>query len=247
MKGALFAFAFVGAFVSAVYGQAPVVLYDPATTADNAPKFTAKDESVVKTKLVPKALERWPDDESCSGGDLNIVGAVAGSFTRKGAAQRAIVYELCQTGNGFANNGIAVVENGAVAAHFTYEGGWNLNLKRVPDINANGLDELVIEIGGGLHQGYTGSSIMIVEVLPTAVKELGSYLVFTNECDIYVEEKYCDRSYKLTVTPGARPAFVSQKYENRGSDARPRWVATGKPLRAKPVGDDEPYNYSRAQ
>jgi hypothetical protein len=194
---------------------------------------------------VPKAAAQWSDDEECNGGNLNVVGAVNGSFTRRGASQRAIVYELCQTGNGLANNGIAVVENGAIAAHFVYAGGWNLDVLRVADIDLNGFDELVIETGGGMHQGYTGSSLTLVEVSPTRVKELASFLAYTNECETYVEDKFCERSFKLTATPGNPPAFRSQKFTNRGSDQKPRWVAAGRAVPAAKVG--EPYEYTRLQ
>lgn len=216
--------------------QGPVVLYDPLTKLPEA-NHTDADEQIVKDKLVPKASARWSDNEACDGGNLNIIGAVDGAFTKAGAKQRAIVYELCQTGNGFANNGIAVVEGGRVIAHFAEEGGWNLEVTRAPDINKNGRDELVIETGGGMHQGYTGSSITILEMSETTAKELGVFLAYTNECESLTPNKYCDRSYRITAQAGATPAFFSQKYVNRGTEDKPRWVVSGKPVAAKRIGE----------
>lgn len=224
------------AMAGTAVAQGPVVLYDPVAKVAEASHAEA-EEQFVKEKLVPKARARWSEDASCDGGNLSIVGAVDGSFTRAGAKQRAIVYELCQTGNGFANNGYAVVENGRVAAHFAVEGGWNLEVSRVPDLNKNGRDELAIETGGGMHQGYTGSSVTILELSETAAVELGVFLVYTNECEAYAPNKYCDRNYKLTAAAGAKPAFFTQKYLNRGTDEKPRWVASGKPAAAKPIRD----------
>jgi len=213
-----------------------VVLYDPLSkVAEYQP--AAADEKLVNKNLVPKSRTRWAELDSCDGSNANIIGAVDGSFTRPGARQRAIVYELCQTGNGLANNGVAVVENGRVVAHFAEEGGWDLEVSRVPDVNRNGRDELAIETGGGMHQGYTGSSVTVLEISETTVTELGIFLAFSNSCENYAPDKYCDRSYKLTVKPGAKPVFYAQKFTNRGTDERPRWVAAGKALPAKRLGD----------
>lgn len=217
------------------FAQGPVVLYDPGAQVPET-KVTEAEEDFVRGKLLSGAKARWNGDESCSV-DLNIIGIVDGSFTKAQAKQRAIVYELCQTGNGFANNAIAVVQDDRVVAHFTVEGGWNLETRKVPDINQNGRDEILIETGGGMHQGYTGSSVTILEVSETAVTELGIFLAYTNECEAPAADKYCDRSYKITARPGATPTFYSQKFLNRGSETKPRWTASGKAAAAKPIGD----------
>lgn len=223
---------------SGVFGQVPVVLYDPLAKLPEA-NHSPADEQLVKDKLVPKAAQRWKEYESCNVENLSIVGAVDGSFTRAGAKQRAIVYEVCQTGNGWANNGVAIIENGNVVASFVEEGGWNLEVSKAPDLNKNGRDELVIETGGGMHQGYTGSSITIVELSESAAVELGVYLVYTNECENPAPNKYCERSYKITASAAATPVFFAQKYANRGTEEKPRWVASGKAAAAKPISDTQ--------
>jgi len=219
---------------SAGSAQGPVVLYDPASQASEAARSEA-DERFVKDRLAPRARAKWGGVERCDSSNLAVIGSADGSFTRAGASQQAVVYEYCQTGNGFAFNGIAVVERGRVVVHFAIEGGWNLKVTRVPDLNQNGRDELAIETGGGMHQGYTGSSVTVLELTETAAKELGVFLVYTNECEPSVADKYCDRSYLLTATRGPRPAFFRQKYINRGTDEKPRWVASGKTAAAKPI------------
>lgn len=224
------------ASAASAFAQAPVVLYNPLSKLPET-SHTELDEQLVKERLVPRHKFRVNGDEACDGGSLEIIGAVDGSFTRTAAKQRVIVYELCRTGNGFANNGLAVIENGSVVTHYAEDGGWNLEVARVPDINKNGRDEIVIETGGGMHQGYTGSSITILEFADTGISDLGRFLVYTNECESYAPNKFCDRSYKLTAAPGAKPAFTSQKYLNRGTDEKPRWVLSGKPAAAKRIGE----------
>ncbi|HMQ04455.1 MAG TPA: hypothetical protein PKD26_11110 [Pyrinomonadaceae bacterium] len=219
-----------------VLGQGAFVIYDPAAKAAEIDPVSA-DERLVREKLVPKAVAHWEASESCNGGELNIIGALDGSFTRPGSLQRVIVYELCQTGNGFANNGIGVFESGRVVAHFVEEGGWNLEISKAPDLNRNGRAELIIETGGGMHQGYTGSSVTIIEIGDSEIVSLGTYLAYTNECENLAPGKYCDRSYKLTASPGPVPAISAQKFLNRGTESRPKWVASGKAFAAKPIPD----------
>lgn len=236
--GLLFACLFIS---SAAFAQAPVVIYDPLRAAPEK-NFTDADEQLVKTKVLPKISTKWNDDSSCEGSNLSVIGAVDGSFTKKAASQRAVLYEMCQTGNGFANNGIVIVENGNAVANFVAEGGWNLDIVRIADINKNGFDELAVETGGGMHQGYTGSSSNVIEISSTSVKSFGTFLVYSNECESLKAGKYCDRSYKITARPGTKTTFSSQKYINKGSDEKTIWVVSGKPQIAKTIaGIDTKY------
>ena len=237
-KMALAAFLNLLCFAAASLAQGTIVLYDPLVKSPEV-EISPADEALVKEKLVPKARSHWNEGDSCDGSDLNIVGAVDGSFTKTGSKQRVIVYELCQTGNGFANNGFAVIENGKVVIHIAEAGGWNLEVAKVADLNRNGRDEIVIETGGGMHQGYYGTSITIWEFSAPDVIEHGVYLASTNECENHASNKYCDRSYKITARPGIDPAFFTQKYVNRGTDEKPRWVASGKVVAAKPIVKDK--------
>lgn len=236
--GLLFACLFAG---SGVIAQGPVVIYDPLRKVSEK-SFTDADEQLVKTRILPKIRTRWSNDSGCDGSSLAVIAAADGSFTKKAAAQRAVLYEICQTGNGFANNGIAIVENENVIANFVAAGGWNLDIVRIADINANGFDEIAIETGGGMHQGYTGSSSNVIEISVTSVKSLGTFLAYSNECESLKPGQYCDRSYKITAKPGIKPSFLSQKHINKGDDEKPKWVASGKPQAAKTIsGVDTKY------
>ncbi len=223
---------------SGVFAEGPVVIFDPLRKASET-RSTDADEQILETLILPKIKNKWSGDTSCDGSNLTITGTADGSFTKKAAAQRAILYEMCQTGNGFANNGIAIIENGKVIANFTAEGGWNVDIVRIADIDKNGYDEIAIETGGGMHQGYTGSSTTVVEVSDTMVKSFGTFLTYTNECESLKPDEYCDRSYKITVTPGKKLSFFSQKYINNGNDEEPKWAASGKAKAAKAIAGTE--------
>ena len=221
-----------------VFAQAPVVIYDPLRKAPEK-SFTDANEQLVITKIVPTIKTRWSDDSSCDGSNLTVIGSADGAFTKKAGAQRAVLYEMCQTGNGFANNGIAIVEDGNVVANFVAAGGWNLDIVRLADVNHNGFDEIAIETGGGMHQGYTGSSSNVIEISASSIKSLGTFLAYSNECESLKPDQYCDRSYKITAKTGTKPSFFSQKYVNKGDDEKPRWIASGKPQPAKTLAGVE--------
>lgn len=230
MKIKYFPGVFLAAFLTAVplFGQVSVTIYDPVRKAPEK-NISATEEKLVTTRAVPKARARWKDAGGCDEVDnFNFTGGVTGAFTRKGSQQRAVLYELCQTGNGFANNGLVIIESGKIVAHFVSEGGWNLDVVKLPDINKNGLDELAVETSGGMHQGYSGSSVSMIEVSATAAKELGWFLVYTNECENGGPEEYCDRSYKITAKSAAVPVFYRQQHDNKGTDETTKWVASGK-------------------
>lgn len=218
----------------AAFGQGSKVIYDPLRNTIEK-NYTDADEQIAKTKVLPKIQNRWSGETDCDGSNLNVISAVDGAFTKKGAAQRAIVYEMCQTGNGFANNGVAIIENGQIVSHFVTEGGWNINAAQVSDINRNGFDEIAIETSGGMHQGYSGSSLTVMEISAARVKSLGTFLIYTNECEGGPAEKYCDQSYKITARSGSAPAFTRQKYNSKSSNEKPKWVKSGRPQTAKPI------------
>ena len=209
-----------------VFGQRTQVVYDPMARAA-AMQVSAAEEQFIEQSALPRARAEWKPNESCSE-DFRIIDGARGSFTRKGAVQRAIAYEFCQTGNGWANNGLVIIEDGKIVAHFAEEGGWNIGLWSLPDINKNGFDELVLETSGGMHQGKIGGSVTLLEVSPTAVREIGYTLAFSNDCDDETSENECDRSFKITAAPGARPVFYRQRLVNFGDDEKPRWRKRGK-------------------
>lgn len=223
-----------------LFGQVSVTIYDPVRTAPEK-NFSAAEEKLIKVKAIPKARARWKEVSGCDGGNLNIIATASGAFTRKNSRQQALLYELCQTGNGFANNGLVIFEAGKIIAHFVTEGGWNLGIANLPDVNRNGFDELAIETSGGMHQGYYGGSVAMLEVSATAIKSLGWFLVYTNECESGGPDEFCDRSYKITAKPATVPVFYRQKYDDKGNDEKAKWVASGKRVVAKPNKDNSKY------
>ena len=196
-----------------VFAQTSLTIYDPTEVA---PVIIREDEAVsIKQFALPKAKKIWSDNELCTE-DFKITGAATGSFTKKDAAQKAFLYEYCQTGNGWANDGIVVTEDGKPVAHYTFEGSWTLDLQALPDINQNGTDELAVFISGGMHQGISGTAVVLLEFSRNGLRELGSTQTALYGCDGEDAKPPCDYEYKITAKPGATPIFYRQKMTGEG-------------------------------
>lgn len=212
-------------FISTVFGQTKQIVFDPTKNVSET-KASPAEEMLVKTVL-PKTRKTWTEDVCTE--DFSITGKAKGAFTKQNAAQTAFIYEYCQTGNGFANDGIVIVEAGKIVAHYLYEGAWTLDLTSLPDINNNGIDELVVHNSGGMHQGIFGTGLDILEISPKGIKEIGAMQTSYNDCGAGLSKNCRADNYKITVDKGEIPIFYSQKFVQ----VRKKWKPLGKIVKTK--------------
>lgn len=193
-----------------------LVINDP--TKDEKPLLaSAAEENLLKKSVLPKARKYWAGNDVCTE-EFQIAGTAKGAFSKPNANQTLIFYQFCQTGNGLGNNGLALIENGKVLASYVSEGGWALNLKSLPDINQNGLNEFLVYYSGGMHQGQGGTGVDIMEFANGAVKGLGWF-----QSEGFTEDD--SFGYKVSVKPGKTPLFYREKYD---SVSETKWRKFGK-------------------
>jgi hypothetical protein len=193
------------------------VVNDP-TKNENSGVTNAAGENLVKTQVLPKARKIWSNDVCTE--EFEMMGTARGAFSKPNADQTLIFYQFCQTGNGFGHNGLVLVENGKIIGSYISQGGWALNLKSLPDINQNGLNEFALYYSGGMHQGQGGTGVDLMEFSAAAgIKGLGWF-----QADSFGEETG-DFGYKVTVKPGKTPVFYREKYL---SPAENKWRKSGK-------------------
>ncbi len=192
-------------FVSVIFAQQTVVINDPTVKSDATPVRTAS-EDLIKREVLPKARKYWAKNEACDE-DFQVMGEVSGAFSKPKAKQKLVFYQFCQTGNGFGNNGLVLIENGKIIGSYVSESGWAIDLEALPDINRNGLNEFLLYYSGGMHQGMGGTGVDLMEFSAAAsVKGLGWF-----QSDSYGEETG-DWSYKVSVKTGKTPLFYREKY-----------------------------------
>ncbi|MBX3281313.1 MAG: hypothetical protein KF756_02435 [Acidobacteria bacterium] len=222
------AFAAVFLFSLATFGQT-IVVNDPTLplpTRDSPDDPPASIAKIYTNKILPPVRKKLVSD-GCSDSPT-FTGAVDGSFTKAGTRQTAIFYQFCETGNGLGWVGLAVVEKGKVVANFVQDSGWAFSIHRVADVNRNGLDEIALEFGGGMHQGEGGTGVSIYEFKNDKPVELGWYQA----------TKFTDSdttaAWVLTAKTGKTPVFYTRKYlalkNNKWRRSGARKVVKFKPL-----------------
>jgi hypothetical protein len=199
--------------------QTTVVINDP-TKEDKPLPATKAEENLIKRSVLPKVRKMWADEAGCEEA-FEIAGTAKGTFSKTGAEQTLIFYQFCQTGNGFGNNGLVLMENGKITASYVSESGWALGIKSLPDINQNGLNEFLVYYSGGMHQGAGGTGADVMEFSGTGgeIKALGWFQAssFGEEAD--------ELGYKVSVKPGKTPIFYREKYISPGEN---EWRKSGR-------------------
>lgn len=198
--------------------QVAVIVNDP-TVEPPVSKLSQSEQDLFDRAVLPK-VRKVLANEYCEE-EVTVAGSVRGAFTRAGAQQMLVFYQFCQTGNGLGSVGVAVLENGKVAANLvSAESAWSVDARALPDVNQNGLDEFALYYSGGMHQGEGGTGVDIMEFSGARLKGIGWFQA----------ESFSDSSptagYKVSVKPGARPVFTREKFLQNDAG---KWRRSGRP------------------
>jgi hypothetical protein len=201
-------------------GQSLVVVNEPGARPVQ-PALTAAEKNLMQRSVLPKVRKILASD-TCSESDYQLVSTIKGSFTKPGAQQTLVYYQYCVTGNGLGSTGVAVLENGKVVASYIAEDGDEASGARsLPDIDQDGVNEVVLEVSGGMHQGSGGTGAELVEFASAGIKSLGW---FTQD---EFSENGPSIAYRVTAKRGKPPLFYRQKFTSRNEK---KWNPAGKPL-----------------
>ena len=187
-----------------------VPVYDGRSMSTAPDRLVRVDsrEQIFKKEIVSAAKRAWRGkDANCDPGgekEARIVGIATGSFTRPGSNQEAILYQFCSTAHNFALDGIAIAEADQVIAHFIYEGAWDAAIEALPDVNRNGLSEMVIDTRG-TNMGEISAGISIIEVSGQAIRKLGQSETLSDSCG--ADSPSGSEAHALYAKPGRTPVF----------------------------------------
>src|SRR2546422_7267099 len=138
-----------------------------------------------------------------------IIDVAKGSFTRPGANQDAILYKYCETAHNFALDGLAIIEEGRVVAHVAYDGAWDAAMATLPDINGNGLSEIIIDTRG-MNMGEGWATISIIEFSGNTGRKFGATEPETYTCGAVSDQR--SEAYLIYAKPGKTPVFYSETF-----------------------------------
>jgi hypothetical protein len=211
------------------------VLYDARLSPEPAAP-SAAEAALLESAVRPAARRSFQGVEGCAD-EFAVIDAAAGSFTRPKARQKAFLYRLCTTGHGFAADGLAVIEDGRVAAHVVYEGGWDSALGALPDLDGDGLAEILI-VSGSTNQGMTTISVSVVG-MASGVKKFGRFQVYEDDCGTGAGPGRQSAS-KLLARPGPHPAFFREDFAS-ASCGKTSWQKKGSARPVAPEPDEIEY------
>ena len=153
----------------------------------------------------------------CSNPDVLVEGIAEGSFTKPSSSQVVYLYRKCANDSvkypGYIS-GLIITESEEVIAHFVYANVFSgfTSLKILPDINRNGLSEIVLESSVGYW--YSTDSIDIYEFGANNPVILGGTKIFTNGSE-NGEENQSETAYKITMQAGKSPVFFRETYHRK--------------------------------
>ncbi len=210
-----------------------------------ASKLLPSEEALMKEKILPAARKLWHAQESdlvCTPDfEPTALDRAQGSFTRPKSDQRAILYRYCETGHNMALNGIAIIENAQVVTHIVYEGGWDNGIGAMPDLNGNGLSEILVA-SGGTNQGVTWKSISIIELSVNRVTKFGQTETYSDNCGVG-EKNGKAEACRLSVKVGETPVFYREAFVNKGVCDGGTWTKSGTPRQISLKEDETEYQF----
>ena len=209
----------LGALAGTALAQlpAPKPIFDARLTLKPG-SLTEAERDLVKSRIAPAARKHWQE-----GGraalciplqELRAIDVTSGAFTRPQAEQRAILYSYCEIGHNVDLDGIAIVEDGQVVAHLVFEGAAHTAIGALPDLNGNGLAEIVLA-SGETNMGETWGALSIIEIAGAGVTAFGHTGTFSDNCG--AGEKDCRaEATRILARPGAKPAFFREMFTRAG-------------------------------
>lgn len=190
--------------------------------ASEVQNFVAEEVKKHEKEITEKAKNQCDDKP-----EPFVVDIAEGSFTKPASSQTIYLYELCRSGRAFGIGGFIIAENGKSVSHYIYgENGLEMGLFSLPDINKNGISEIVF-IGGGTGQGYTRSAIDIFEINNGNPDYFGQAETFSsNDGAVEKDADILTTARKIFVQPLTVPIFYREVYEQRGNSQN--WKKTKK-------------------
>lgn len=216
---------FLFLFITVALAQpSPLQLFDGRQAiSGKGSQLPAGEVALVKSELKKRAghpvLKRRLDQLNPTFEEFEVRDWADGSFTRKGAKQRAYLYRYSYT------NGVVVTEGGKVVAHYSGDPGdyaLFIALSKTSDLNGDGRSDLVL-----LCNTEDRADILahFFSLGSARAAHLGASLVFTSNIvpgeDPVPDEEIQDTAFKVTASG---PKLTQQRYVKHADGA---WKAQG--------------------
>lgn len=187
-----------------------------------------------------QAQRAWQDKDGC-GDDLMLLDAATGSFLRPRAVQKALLYRFCSTGHNMGYAGIAIFERGTLVRHEVFAGGAEFAIGKMPDLNLDGVDELLIA-NGGTNMGQTWTNAIIYQMGSKPTQFVASFDAYYDYCGTLEQVKPV-QAWKTYVEMGKQPRLYQQEFRGLCESNKP-FAQSGR-LKSLPLQKPEAVGWKR--
>jgi hypothetical protein len=184
-------------------------IFDGRLSLTPNPRLTAAEQTAYEMQIIPAARKHFGNAGTCTDDPLRLDTAT-GAFTRARAAQKALIYRYCSTGASFGRVGLVVFEGGKPVRHDVFEEAAQYALGRMPDLNRDGVDELILATGG-TQMGETWQSASIVQLGTGKPRQPVQFEAYRDNCGS-LEPKPTATAWRVYAAPGATPRFYHQRF-----------------------------------
>lgn len=217
----------------------PVVVADGRSADAEPPPAHWLTRPAVRS-AVDAARAHWTRQDPGYEEEVRLLAVAEGAFTQAGTDQTAVLYLMGLWPRCCPKIGLAVIEGGPggpLVRNVAFEGSIQ-GLQGVPDLDADGLDELALSGGFGMGGEWT-SSVVLVSFRPSGLESWGGTTLSSDDCA--GSGRTPPTAARVLAVPGAPPAFSIERYAQASCDTE-AWEAVGN---AEPLTlerpDDNPY------
>lgn len=175
-------------------------------------------------QAVGAARSHWSRQDPGYEEEVRLLDLAEGAFTQAGAEQQAVLYLMGLWPRCCPKVGIAVVEDGRLVRNVAFEGSFQ-GLYAVPDLDGDGLDELVLDGTYGMGGSWT-RSVNLAAFGPDGLVERGGTTISYDACAAGSSDG--GEAAWVLATPGTPPTFTVERYVRASCEAE-AWEPQGAP------------------
>lgn len=190
------------------FAQEPVLLVDERQGL--TPAQPSESELQSYRQVVRSTAAEHANAVGCDAAP-ELVGVAGGRFTDDQRQQQAFLLRYCRSEGVNVLWGLVVEDRERVVRHVTFPSTGVTALEALPDLNADGRQELLFN-GGDTSMGITVSTVSIVSFADGEARDLGSLRTYRNKCGAYQPSAPVKEAVRLEAVPGDRPRFFVTRY-----------------------------------
>jgi hypothetical protein len=210
---------------------------------------TQIEASTITREALPKARAFWKKqgaDCTTNNGEgeryFKVQDVTTGAFTRKGTRQRAVLYLYCLASPvdpAQTYSGVAILEAGRLVQNIPIQGN-HYAIGALPDLNGDGLLEIITVSGFSMQGGISESHIAVFDLPRGGTRDLLDLKTDDSNCGSMGEEPnpYHNKAVKVYAQRGKRIRFFAEVFNDTNAcreNTKPNWqkISPLKPLRGK--------------